>query len=171
MHIASKKNNNSKIIKELKEGGADVDAKTSGRQGKTPLELAVDRDNLENVKALIKGGADLSVLGGSFSVLHTAIKNVNLEMVEALVKAGADLNVKDSHFNLTPLDLAETTNINSEISKLLRQKGQDVSQGKQSLGHMIIARNTRNIGIQSNNSFRKESQKSKQVKDRNQLGL
>lgn len=101
------------IIEALIKAGADVSA--HGKNGATPLHIAVLYKNIKGVEILLKAGADVSGHGrDGVTPLHTAI-NTNLKLAEMLIEAGADVSAPidgGSGFGkgMTPLHLASKLN-------------------------------------------------------------
>ncbi len=71
----------------------------------TPLHTAVNKENLEVVKALIEAGALVDDKSYKLSSLHIAAMKGNSAIIDVLVKAGASKNKKDSA-GFTALDYA-----------------------------------------------------------------
>ncbi len=61
-------------------------------EGENALHLAIDQENSEIAKLLIKGGININQPGeNAYTPLHEACMIGNREIVRALVEAGADL--------------------------------------------------------------------------------
>ena len=78
----------------LIEAGADVDARTTGRDaadpGETPLHWAASNDDVDVARALIDGGADIEAPDGSIGTpLENAIGYACLGVARLLVERGA----------------------------------------------------------------------------------
>lgn len=86
------------IIHELKENGADINAK--GESGATPLMLAALHDAPAGViRDLVDAGADVhAVADNGATAAVFAIMNQNKEVLEVLVEAGANPEKEFSHF-------------------------------------------------------------------------
>src|SRR5437868_4674721 len=78
------------LVKELIDGGADLDAKSW--DGWTPLHIAIYGDHTDVVKDLIVAGADVNLVRGQTrrTPLHTACLNENIEIIRLLLDAGAN---------------------------------------------------------------------------------
>ncbi|MDA7653501.1 ankyrin repeat domain-containing protein, partial [bacterium] len=105
--------------------GADVNAK--GKEGETPLDVAVDEDSTETADLLRKHGgktgeklneiAKESILG--------AVEVGDIDWVIKHLEAGADVNAKDK-YEWTPLHIAAYYG-HEEIVELLIRAGADVN--------------------------------------------
>jgi len=86
----------------------------------TKLHRAAERGDLETVRALLAGGADVNAKGWSdWTPLHYAAKR-HFDVVELLLAHGADVNADGA--GDTPLSLA-VLNDKDDIAALLRQHG------------------------------------------------
>jgi ankyrin repeat protein len=94
----------------------------------TPLTVAAERGDADEVRKLIAGGVDLNARDESgFTALVWAARNGNREVAEALVEARADMNARDCAANgWTPLIHAIHKN-NNEMARLLIESGADVN--------------------------------------------
>ena len=88
---------------------SDIDMRD--KDGNTPLHLACDKGDLEEVKNLIGKGADVNAQNnpmnfpfdwGKSTPLHVACSGVNIEIVDFLLENGAEVNLDDESGN-TPL--------------------------------------------------------------------
>lgn len=93
------------------ETGTVSDIDMRDKEGNTPLHLACDKGDLEEVKNLIEKGADVNAQNnpmgfedgwGKSTPLHIACSGVNIEIVELLLKNRAEVNVGDESGD-TPL--------------------------------------------------------------------
>jgi len=93
-------------------------------QAGTPEELrqAVRDGNIEQVRSLISGGADVSrKTWPGWNPLHDAAACGHKDVAELLIVKGAGINAKDNH-GRTPLSLAQDKGY-TEIVELLRKHG------------------------------------------------
>jgi erythromycin esterase len=104
-------------VKSLLEEGADINVKNEN--GRTPLHLAVSRNNTDLAKLL------LSASGSDPNSLHMTAAAGNLTSIQRLIDQGADVNVKDE-VGWTPLIWA-TCMGEIESLKLLIAQGADVT--------------------------------------------
>lgn len=95
-----------------------VDVNQHGNFGNTPLHIACVRGNLEEIEALLTGGAEFDVKGEhGFTPLHEAVFQRNLEVVKRLLAAGATMSVTSDDGD-TPRDIAVDQNFDDVISVL-----------------------------------------------------
>lgn len=88
---------NFKVLKQHIEAGRDINKKEP-MGGSTPIITAITFDKPEMVKALIKGGADLSIKNNDGSTpLHTAAFFGKVKMVQMLIDANADKTIKNNY--------------------------------------------------------------------------
>lgn len=107
------------MIKLLMQGGADINAVSSDRNG-TALIDAVSEDDLECVNFLLQYDPDLEVASkNGQTALTIASGHNNVEIVRSLVEKGADMNRKDQ-LGMSALTYARLQN-NSEILEILGQ--------------------------------------------------
>jgi len=110
--------------------------------GATPLHLAADKGYIENVEALVRGGADINAKDFEGSTpLHVAVSNDNVPLLLYLMRFGADASIRDSN--------------NEKPHGYLRQRG-DVIQhliSSPELSRALIgnANDSRSMPIPSNN--------------------
>src|SRR5438876_8025428 len=82
----------------------DVNARDA--HGMTPLDYAVEQNDIGSVLALIHAGADVNARSNTGrTALSWAALHGYIEIARALAQAGADLNVKDAQGG-TPFTLA-----------------------------------------------------------------
>lgn len=113
-----------KKLKKALKGVFDIDVR-DGSSGLTPLYHAVERGEVDMVRALLDAGADLSYRRAGVSVLSAAVITGNLEVVGALVEAGAEIDppeMEASPFNYLP-------DGDSEMRKLLAFQAKEVPKG------------------------------------------
>jgi ankyrin repeat protein len=97
--------------------------------GRSPLLLAVQRDKLNFVEALVKKGADLNAQKDkkNRTALHVACAyRASKELVKFLLKKKADVNVKDGDGGNTPLHTAAARNHVIAV-ELLLEKGAKIN--------------------------------------------
>jgi ankyrin repeat protein len=99
-----------------------TDVNQIGTFGNRPLHMASYHGNIEEIEALVEGGALVNVTGEKGKTpLHEAASQGHMEAVKFLLQHGALADVKDE-FGHTPLDLAQRSGY-SEIVKLLSGEG------------------------------------------------
>ena len=87
-----------------------------------PLELLVNREQVDKVKEAIENGADVNEGAGTMTPLHMAAFRGNKEIAIILLDSGADVNVVD-YQGSTPLFNA-VNHADPELVKLLLEAGQ-----------------------------------------------
>jgi ankyrin repeat protein len=95
--INATKINDIKLVQVLLEIGADPNIKTF-YGGKTALYYAIENNNYEFVRALLKHGADFSLQYLMYSVRENH-NNKYFKIIKALIKAGSDVNENDVYKN------------------------------------------------------------------------
>jgi ankyrin repeat protein len=110
-----------RYTEELLPSFADVplrDVNQVGRFGDRPLHIACVRGNMQEVVALIDGGADLNAKGELGNTpLDEAIGQGHIEVVRFLLQRGASPSQKNE-LGATPLDEAKLK-MRSDIAQLL----------------------------------------------------
>lgn len=125
MEAAFADEDNSAIINFLVSKGADIKVRDSS--GLSALIYAIRSENLQNVKAVLRHGADTHIVtkydGG---VLNEAVvlRKENAEMVRLLLQYGAPVNTRDSQGHTPLLDAVRQGRF--ESMKLLLSRGADV---------------------------------------------
>ena len=88
----------------------------------TPLHTAAKAGNLDEVKALVGGGADINAIDENFeTALYMAAKKNHVAVVEFLIGKGADVN-KSNIKSVTPVCAAAREG-NLDVVKVLVEKG------------------------------------------------
>ncbi|EBS7633454.1 ankyrin repeat domain-containing protein [Salmonella enterica] len=113
------------ILKRYKEeelpefSGIDlISVNQPGIFGNYPIHVACVRGSMDEINALIHGGADINALGELGNTpLHEAIGQNNVEVVRLLLHLGGNVTVKND-FGDTPFDVAKNNN-RQDIIKLL----------------------------------------------------
>jgi uncharacterized protein len=121
--IRSKSENKLPVIDALIAGGAELNSKRAMR---TPLMVAVENNDPEMIKALVKRGADVNGRGGSdITPLMFAAIGGTPGVVQALLDTGADVSLRDNE-GKTALAFAaqDKTGVwKNEIVELLKRAG------------------------------------------------
>lgn len=108
---------------------------------KNKLILAVQNDDLDEVKNLIARGKRVNVRDRNYdgnSPLHFAVENGNLEIVQVLLNAGAKINFKNSE-KRTPLMMLDEDATPELVNLLLRYGAQVESVDKEKNTALIVA--------------------------------
>uniref|UniRef100_A0A7N4PHI5 Ribonuclease L n=1 Tax=Sarcophilus harrisii TaxID=9305 RepID=A0A7N4PHI5_SARHA len=111
-----KNKNVREIVRFLLKSGIDVNVK--GEKGKTPLILAVEKEDVELVQMILeKSGTNINDMDSDENTaLLIAVKNDQFDIVQLLCQKGADLNCGE-------LIMAAQRNHNQKMVKFLREKG------------------------------------------------
>lgn len=110
-----------------------IDVNITDNYDMTALHLAIEKNNLEIIKLLLKADSDINIVDSQgFTALEMAIvyseKN-GTKTVKLLIEATEDINLKDRG-GYTPLHIAAmyiNTGSNIKTMKLLLEAGADVS--------------------------------------------
>ncbi len=95
-----------------------IDVNQVGTFGNRPLHLASYHGNIEEIEALVAGGADVNAIGDMGSTpLHEAVETGHTAAAKFLVEHGSRTDVRNA-FGRTPLDIAEIDG-HAEIVTLL----------------------------------------------------
>lgn len=105
---------------------ADIEA--VDKNGKRPLERALQHNRNDIAQMLIKQGAQVDSYYSTYMPLEIAIRNNSLEQVQMLLHARANVN-KRNEYKQTPLLLAVQMG-HLDIVKRLLSAGADVDAGK-----------------------------------------
>ncbi|MDR1385885.1 MAG: ankyrin repeat domain-containing protein [Planctomycetaceae bacterium] len=128
VNLSCYKNIRPKVFDVLSEHTVNINIKTD--DGKTPLHLAVEKNNVELCMKLIDAGADINAkTADGKTLLHVAVEKNNIELCMKLIDTGVDVNAKDINGD-TPYDLADDDEIKSTLSKELLAIGIDVNKRK-----------------------------------------
>lgn len=99
---------------------ADVNQK--GRNGGTPLSVAATRGDVEEVRALLEGGANLNARGEhGVTPLHDAAGQGHFEVAKLLIQNGARTDVT-ADFGGTPQEWAERAGFSNIVALLAGKK-------------------------------------------------
>ena len=110
--------------------GADVNAKNN--EGKTPLQLALKRENMDVVVLLIAKGAqftDKEVTSKDkqgYTLLHYAARGDSKRAIELLIAKGIQVNANNNESGSTPLHWAAAHG-SKNVAQMLIAKGADVN--------------------------------------------
>lgn len=86
----------------------------------------VRNNDIEAVKALLKGGADVNYQSDDMMGYTALGLTTNIEMMEVLISAGADINHQDNRTGYTPL-MNALNGCNNDVAKFLIKKGADIN--------------------------------------------
>jgi ankyrin repeat protein len=94
------------------------DVNQVGITGDRPIHVACIRGDLDDLIALIEGGADVSAAGDlGYTPLHIAASRGHLNIVKVLLKNHADVTARNE-FGQTPIELAKIR-FNEEVAEIL----------------------------------------------------
>jgi uncharacterized protein len=98
-----------------------TDVNQVGLFGERPLDVAAVRGDLEEIYALLDGGADVNASGElGYTALHEATSQEHFDAVRVLLEAGARTDIRNE-FGDTALDIASLRNRQSLVD-LLKSK-------------------------------------------------
>jgi|SRR5271156_3035735 len=84
------------------------DVNQAGNSGDRPLHVAIFRGNMDEIVALVAGGADVNAIGDLGNTpLHEAAAQGHLDAVELLLAKGASRD-KKNEFNESVIDVAQS---------------------------------------------------------------
>lgn len=116
------------VVDVLFENNPNLDVNRVGRDEKTPLIIAIENDNLETVKALIRHGADVNLKINYETPLHLAVRKNNHKMVEVLLSHQANMHQQNKD-GMTPISLALEKGFN-RVLNLFKVPQKVVSAGR-----------------------------------------
>jgi len=97
------------------------DVNQVGNFGDRPLHVASIRGNMDEIMALVAGGADVNAPGDLANTpLHEAVSQEHLPAIEFLLDNGASPHIKNE-FGQTPLDMAREKG-RSDLTELLERR-------------------------------------------------
>lgn len=106
--------------------------------GRTALEVACEKGNLEIAKTLLEAGADVNVAGHrGRTPLYGASMNGHLQVVKLILERQGSFEIKDIR-GLTPLHAA-SSNGHLEVVKLLLDKGADITVANENGWTLLIS--------------------------------
>lgn len=95
-----------------------TDVNQVGTFGNRPIHLACFRGNINDVVALVEGGADVNAAGDMGSTpLHEAVEQAHARVVKFLLDCGAKRDVRNE-LGETPLEIAKEKGL-AEIAGLI----------------------------------------------------
>jgi len=95
-----------------------TDVNQVGTFGNRPIHLACFRGNINDVVALVEGGADVNAAGDMGSTpLHEAVEQAHAKVVKFLLDCGAKRDVLNE-LGKTPLEIAKEKGL-AEIARLI----------------------------------------------------
>lgn len=95
-----------------------TDVNQVGLFGERPLDVAAVRGSLEEVSALLEGGAEVNAPGElGNTALHEAVSQGHLAVVKLLLEHGARVDLIN-RFGDTPLDIANSHNFDGMVPLL-----------------------------------------------------
>ena len=145
----------------------------SDANGTTPLEAAIDCGNLEIVRLLLMGGADVNLTYSRdteddtdipFTPLLHALDYEEDAIALALVKAGAKLDTKN-HEGATPLHLAVNSNYDKLVDEMIQHKSSVNAKDDDGYTALMVA-----AMIGSKNILKKLLDNSARINDQDENG-
>ena len=145
LHIAARIGMDENILQKLIEAGADANERN--KKGQTPLLLAIERNQIEQVKSLIKYGSDIHAEDTSGETAFTRALTLGLPMVQTVITDGNSM-YRDSN-GCTPLHIAVLRKAPADIIYYLVERKSLVNTrdkaGNTAL-HIAAEQNYREIG-------------------------
>lgn len=126
--------------------GADVNMKATKETGINPLYMAVKIENVNMIKAILKGGANWNLYydNGSNTILHDAAQSGKIKRMQLICDLGADIEARDKWGN-TPLMSASASGEDDALIYLLK-RGADLhavdNDGGNALHGIIYSKET-----------------------------
>lgn len=117
---------NSDQLRNLIDFGVDVNGKYYWSW--TPLMIAVETGDMENVKLLLEAGAYVNARRTAIrdTVLHIAVFYGRIDIVQVLLDYGIDVTAKDKH-GMEAIFLASDNSDSLELVDLLLDRGADIN--------------------------------------------
>jgi len=133
----------------VEEAGANINAQNLS--GQTPLNWAVERNNMELTSLLLEYGADPDIVDKTgATAMHKAAGSGNFEIIKLLVEKGTAINVVTKDTLQTALSEA-SANGKTEVVKFLLENGADHSlknnQGKTSLQRAAAKNHVETVAV------------------------
>lgn len=115
-------------VEELIRQGADPNAVSTGYRQLTPLQLAIEENNLVTAVILLESGADPNATNGPLlqTPLHVAARLENLNIIRLLLREGSNPNATNKSHQ-TPLALAAEYGLLDVVDFLISRDGVDVN--------------------------------------------
>ena len=102
-----------------------TDVNQVGTFGNRPLHMASYHGNMDEIAALVEGGAEVNVAGDMGNTpLHEAIERGHAEAAKFLIKHGARADLRNE-FGKTPLDVARDGGRHDLVEVLARAGGNE----------------------------------------------
>uniref|UniRef100_A0A7N8Y801 Ankyrin 1, erythrocytic a n=1 Tax=Mastacembelus armatus TaxID=205130 RepID=A0A7N8Y801_9TELE len=135
----------SQFLSLLLERGANPNA--AGKNGLTPLHVAVHHNNLDVVNLLVsKGGSPHSAARNGYTALHIASKQNQVEVANSLLQYGASANA-ESLQGVTPLHLASQEGRPDMVSLLISKQANVNLGNKSGLTPLHLVAQEGHVGI------------------------
>ncbi len=108
------------VLSSLLAGGLTTSAVVMARAADAPVADAAMRGDVEGVRTLVRGGADVNAAqGDGMTALHWAALSANLELLDVLLYAGASTQPLTRVGAYTPLHLASSRGHAKAVARLL----------------------------------------------------
>ncbi len=145
-------NNNTELVKELIEGGADVNV--DELLDKQLLLIAFKNDNLEIAKMLIENGANINKYYKGMAALSTVVISGKINHVKLLLDYGAAVNLKDTN-GKSPIEYAYQNSYKRIIALLLKYSAMDKVAEEKRDSHINLESPPRKLSIKEKCLIRK----------------